>query len=48
MMLQVQEVSVREDEMLVGEIGPIVQAIRNRLDQEEFADTTFVPVSLTI
>ncbi len=45
MLLQVQKVSATEDEMLVGEIGPIVQATRNRLRQEEYSDTIFVPVS---
>lgn len=46
MLLAVQDVNVTENELLVGEMGPIVQAIRNRLDQKEFAKTSFFPVSL--
>lgn len=44
MLLAIQDVEVTKNELLVGEVGPIVQAIRNRLDQKEFANFTFFPV----
>lgn len=47
MLLSVQgsRATDNEDEMLLGELAPIVQCIRNRLEQKEFADTDFFPVS---
>lgn len=44
MLLAIQDVEVTKNELLAGEVGPIVQAIRNRLDQKEFANFTFFPV----
>lgn len=34
----------KDSELLFGELGPIVQAIRNRLKQKEFEKTSLFPV----
>ncbi|KAJ5814759.1 hypothetical protein N7474_006536 [Penicillium riverlandense] len=36
--------TAKDGELLFGELGPIVQALRNRLDQKEFEKTSLFPV----
>ncbi|KAL4886703.1 hypothetical protein BJY04DRAFT_213458 [Aspergillus karnatakaensis] len=44
MLMTVQSVDAAEDQVLTGELGPIISAIANRLEQAEFADVNTFPV----
>ncbi|KAL4863105.1 hypothetical protein BDV12DRAFT_177956 [Aspergillus spectabilis] len=41
-----QSVNAAEDEMLTGELGPIISAKANRLQQAEFAEVELFPVGI--